>query len=256
MCAKRRRRLLGIDVGATGIKGAIVDLRTGEFLTERVKIPTPKPATPGAVARVIRKIGSMFDWPKGELVGCGFPSVVAHGVTLSAANIDDAWLGLKAQQYLSRKTGYHIALVNDADAAGMAEIEFGHIRQSGTIMLLTLGTGIGSALFCDGRLIPNTEFGHMPYKRSIAEDYVSNRARKERKMSMAKWGAALNEYLKHVNRMITPDLIILGGGVSKRFDEFSMQIDCGVEVIAAKQYNNAGITGAAIYAVTIEDEMQ
>ena len=254
MCAKRRRRLLGVDVGATGIKGAIVDLRTGDFLTERIKIPTPKPATPSAVAKVIKRIASEFDWPKGDLIGVGFPSVVAHGVTLSAANIDDAWLGLRAQSYLSRKTGYDVALVNDADAAGMAEIEFGHVKQAGTIILLTLGTGIGSALFCDGRLIPNTEFGHMPYKRSIAEDYVSNRARKERQLSIPKWAQALNVYLKHINRMLTPDQIILGGGISKRYSEYSQHIDCGVEVIAAKQLNNAGITGAALYAVAMEDQ--
>jgi len=245
---KRRKRLLGIDVGATGIKGAIVDLSTGEFLTERIKFLTPQPATPRACAAVIRQIGKTAGWKKGALVGCGFPSVVLHGVTLSAANIDASWIGLNAQEFLTEKTGYKIALANDADVAGMAEVRFGHIQKTGTVLLLTLGTGIGSALFYNGELIPNSELGHIPYKRSIAEDYVSNRARKERKMSIHIWATNLNEYLKHINRIVTPELIILGGGISKRFDEYRQYIDPGVKVIPARQLNNAGITGAALYA--------
>lgn len=248
--AKKRKTLLGIDVGATGIKGAIVDLNTGEFLTERIKFPTPQPATPAACAGVIQQIGKAVGWKKGALVGCGFPSVVLHGVTLSASNIDESWIGLNAQDFLSKKTGFKIALANDADVAGMAEVKFGHIQKTGTVVLLTLGTGIGSALFYNGNLIPNTELGHIPYKRSIAEDYVSNRARKERKLSVHQWAVNLNEYLKHINRIVTPDLIILGGGISKRFDEYKQYIDPGVKVIPALQLNNAGITGAALFADT------
>jgi polyphosphate glucokinase len=245
---KKRKKLFGIDVGATGIKGAIVDLNTGEFLTERIKFPTPQPATPDACATVIRQIGRVVGCKKGALVGCGFPSVVLNGVTLSAANIDESWIGFDAQKFLSAKTGYKVALVNDADAAGIAEVRFGHIQKTGTVILLTLGTGIGSALFYNGKLVPNTELGHIPYKRSIAEDYVSNRARKQRKMSVHKWACNLNEYLKHINRIITPELIILGGGISRRFTEYSQYIDPGVKVVPAEQLNNAGITGAALYA--------
>lgn len=245
---KRHKKLLGIDVGATGIKGAIVDLATGEFLTDRFKFPTPHPATPAACAAVIKQIGRSVGWKKGALVGCGFPSVVLNGVTLSAANIDDSWIGLNAQEFLSAKTGYTIALANDADVAGMAEVRFGNVQMTGTVVLLTLGTGIGSALFNDGKLIPNSELGHIPYKRSVAEDYVSNRARKERRMSLQKWATNLNIYLKHINRIVTPELIILGGGISKRFEEYRQFIDPGVRVVAARQFNNAGITGAALYA--------
>jgi len=246
--AKKRKKLLGIDVGATGIKGAIVDLSTGEFLTERIKLHTPAPATPAAFAKVIRQIGEVAGWKDGALVGCGFPSVVLHGVTLSAANIDDAWIGLNTQKFLSDNTGYRIALANDADVAGMAEVKFGHVPKTGTVILLTLGTGIGSALFYNGNLIPNTELGHIPYKRSIAEDYVSNRARKERKLSVHQWACDLNEYLRHINRIVTPEVIILGGGISKRFEEYKQYIDPGVKVMPAMQLNNAGITGAALYA--------
>ncbi len=245
---KKYKKLLGIDVGATGIKGAIVDLKTGEFLTDRFKFPTPQPATPAACAVVMKQIGKSVGWKKGDRVGCGFPSVVLGGVTLSASNIDDSWIGLNAQEFLSAKTGYKISLANDADVAGIAEVRFGHIPKTGTVLLLTIGTGIGSALFYNGNLIPNTEFGHIPYKRSIAEDYVSNRARKQRKLSVHAWAINLNEYLEYINRIVTPELIVLGGGISKRFDEYSQYINPGVKVIPARQLNNAGITGAALYA--------
>ena len=250
MGQRKYKKLMGIDVGATGIKGAIVNVKTGQFITDRIKLPTPKPAKPAAFAKTIKEIGAQLGWPKGELVGCGFPSVVSHGVTLSAANIDNDWIGLNAEKFLSSKTGYRVELVNDADAAGMAEVTFGHVHNEGTVLLLTLGTGIGSALFCDGQLVPNTELGHIPYKRSVAEDYVSNRGRKERHLSINKWADELNVYLRHIVRIITPDLILLGGGISKRYDEYSDHINCGVPVLAAAQLNNAGITGAVLYAVS------
>ena len=248
MAKDKNPRVLGIDVGATGIKGAIVDIKTGEFLTERYKLPTPKPATPRAMASVIKKIAAHHDWKSGDLVGCGFPAVIVRGVAHSAANIDNAWIGRNAETYLSEKTGYEMSVVNDADAAGLAEVEFGHVDKAGVVLLLTIGTGIGSALFYNGVLVPNTELGHIPYKRSVAEDYVSNRARKERKLSMAKWAKDFNEYLKHIVRIMTPDLIILGGGISKKFADYEEHISPGVPVIPAKQYNNAGIVGAALYA--------
>ena len=248
MAKWKKSQILGIDVGATGIKGAIVDVRTGELLTERIKLPTPRPATPAAVTAVIRDLASLFKWKSGDLVGCGFPAVIVRGVAHSAANIDNKWIGMNAEKYFAQKTGFDVKVVNDADAAGMAEVEFGYVDNKGTVVLLTLGTGIGSALFSDGILVPNTEFGHIPYRRSVAEDYVSNRARKDRKLGLRKWSEELNEYLVHMRRILTPDLIILGGGISKRFNEFQEQIDPGVQVVPAKLFNNAGIVGAALYA--------
>lgn len=248
MAKREKVTVLGIDVGASGIKGAVVDIRTGEFLTERIKYATPKPATPRAVASVIKKLAKAVDWQEGDLVGCGFPAVIVRGVAHSAANIDNAWIGRDAESYLSERTGFVMKVVNDADAAGMAEVEFGHVDKAGCVLLLTIGTGIGSALFYNGMLIPNTELGHIPYRRSVAEDYVSNRARKDRKLSISKWARELNEYLIHINRIITPDLIILGGGISKKFQEYEALLSPGVPVIPAKQFNNAGIVGAALYA--------
>lgn len=246
---KKRKKGAGIDVGATGIKGAIVDLGSGELISERVKYATPKPATPKAMAETIRDIGEELGLKKGAIVGCGFPSVIVGGKTLTAANIDDAWVGKNSEDYLSDKTGYRIILVNDADAAGMAELEYGAAgKANGIVVMLTLGTGIGSALFYNGELIPNTELGHMPYKRSIAEDYVSNRARKERELGYVRWAKELNIYLKHVNTMFTADLIVIGGGVSKRFDIFAGELSPGVRVVPARLLNNAGIVGAALYA--------
>ncbi|MDX1407952.1 MAG: ROK family protein, partial [Saprospiraceae bacterium] len=155
MSARQRKKLMGIDVGATGIKGAIVDLRTGDLLTDRIRYDTPQPATPAAVAKVIRNIAREANWKEGDIIGCGFPSVVVRGKTLTATNIDKGWLNLKAQKYLTARTGYQVVMVNDADAAGIAALRFGHVKgQSGTIVLLTIGTGIGSALFVDGKLIP------------------------------------------------------------------------------------------------------
>lgn len=249
MCAKKRKKLTGIDVGATGIKGATVHLETGELLSERIKFPTPVPATPGAIAQMIKQICKELGTKKGALVGCGFPSVVVNGVTRTASNIDRAWINQKAEKFLSEQTQRRIHLLNDADGAGLAELKFGHVPDAeGIVILLTLGTGIGSALFINGELIPNTEFGHMPFKRSVAEDYVSNRARKARELGYKRWGKELNIYLTHLVRMFHPDLIIIGGGVSKRYELYSKYIDPGVKVVPARLLNNAGIVGAALYA--------
>ncbi|MDX1477990.1 MAG: ROK family protein [Saprospiraceae bacterium] len=252
MGKNEQNQMLGIDVGATGIKGAIINLHTGQLVTDRIRFDTPKPATPEAVARVIKEIAKEAGWPAGAPIGCGFPSVVVRGKTLSAANIDQAWLNLKAQKFLSTHTGHPVILVNDADAAGIAALRFGHVKnQTGTVVLLTIGTGIGSALFVDGKLVPNTEFGHMPYKRSIVEDYVSNRARKDRKLSMPEWAKQLNVYLKHIDRMLTPDLIVLGGGISKRFATYEKYLNPGTPVVPAKLLNNAGLIGAALHAQSV-----
>ena len=173
---------LGIDIGGSGIKAGFVNLHTGELIGERIKIDTPQPSTPDAVAAAIKDLLSSLNW-KGDKIGCGFPAIIQDGVAYSAANIDKSWMGVNVEELLQKYTGHKYYVINDADAAGMAERMFGRIKNvKGTVLLLTLGTGIGSALFYDGVLIPNTEFGHINYKGKIAEDWVSNRARKERQL--------------------------------------------------------------------------
>lgn len=254
MGGKQRAGIPGIDVGATGIKGGLVDLDKGRIIGQRVKVATPQPSTPAAIAEAIRVIGKRLRLRPGETVGCGFPSIVVHGVTRTAANIDKKWINFAAQRYLSKNTGYHIILINDADAAGMAEYHFGKVKdQEGTVLLLTLGTGIGSALFIDGKLVPNTEFGHLKFGDGIAEDYASNRIRKEKQMTYKVWGRELNKVLKHICLLLSPDLIILGGGVSKRFKFFAEFLDPGVPIVPTKLRNDAGIIGAALYAHGLEE---
>jgi polyphosphate glucokinase len=244
-----KKIILGIDVGATGIKGGLVDIHKGQLVSERIKMGTPKPAEPESVAEVIKELIENFDWDGGT-IGCGFPSIIKNGVCHSAANIASSWIGLDAAEYLKKKTGYSFAIVNDADAAGLAELLYGKAKSmQGTVMLLTLGTGIGSAIFIDGKLVPNTELGHLFYKKSVAENYVSNRARKERELSYKDWGKELNLYLEHLNKIFSPELIILGGGVSKRFELYSKYFTVDTKVVSANLYNDAGIIGAAIHAM-------
>ncbi|HLF64544.1 MAG TPA: ROK family protein [Saprospiraceae bacterium] len=249
MASKKSEGVAGIDVGATGIKVGIVDVRKGRIISDRYKVGTPQPATPDAIAKAIITLGRKLKLKKGDLVGCGFPSIVIRGVTRSAANIDKKWIKFGAQKYLSRRTGYNVILLNDADAAGMAEYSFGKVKgRKGTVILLTIGTGIGSALFVDGKLVPNTELGHLRFHDGIAEDYASNRARKEKQLTYKVWGKELNAYLKHICHIFSPDLIILGGGVSKHFAIFGQFLDPGTVVVPAKLRNDAGIVGAALYA--------
>ncbi|MFK7933010.1 MAG: polyphosphate--glucose phosphotransferase [Saprospiraceae bacterium] len=241
-------QVLGIDIGGSGIKGAVVDLNTGELVTERMRLLTPQPAVPKAVAETVKELVKKIGW-EGKPIGCGFPAIIQHGVAKSAANIDDAWIGTNAAQLLTKATGCPVAVLNDADAAGFAEMRFGvGMDEDGVAMLITIGTGLGSALFMDGQLVPNTEFGHLKFKGDIAENYASNRIRKEHDLSWQEWGNRFNVYLKHLERLFTPDLIILGGGVSKKHEKFSKYIDAEARVIPAKLLNNAGIVGAAMYA--------
>jgi len=253
--SKRHDGIAGVDVGATGIKAGIVDVYKGRIIGERHKLATPQPATPAAVAHTISELGRQLKFRKGEVVGCGFPSIVIRGVTHSASNIDKKWIDFDAQKYLSKHTGYEIVLLNDADAAGMAEYHFGRVKdQPGSVLLLTIGTGIGSALFVDGILVPNTELGHLIYHDGIAEDYASNRARKDKQLTYKEWGRELNGFLKHICHTFSPDLIILGGGVSKRFSTFKQYLDPGAEVVPAKLRNDAGIIGAAFYAAQLQEQ--
>jgi predicted NBD/HSP70 family sugar kinase len=235
--------VLGIDIGGSGIKGAPVDTEAGELVQERLRIATPQPAKPDGVAEVVRQIVKHFDWD--GPVGITFPGVVVDGVVMTAANVHHSWIGVDAAELFGGAT-----VLNDADAAGIAEMRLGAGRgRRGTVVLLTLGTGIGSALFTDGVLVPNTEFGHIQIHGKDAEIRASAKAREEHDLSWDKWAKRLGEYLGHLEALISPSLIIVGGGVSKRSEHFVPLIE-GVraEIVPARLVNNAGIVGAAMAA--------
>ncbi|XRQ14217.1 polyphosphate--glucose phosphotransferase [Actinomadura welshii] len=242
------KKMLGIDIGGTGIKGAPVDLSDGSFVRDRFRVDTPQPSKPKAVAKVVAEIVEHFGWD--GPVGVTYPGVVIDGVTMSAANVSKHWIGLDAASLLADATGREVTLLNDADAAGVAEMRLGRGRgRRGTVLLLTLGTGIGSALFTDGVLVPNTEFGHIEVNGVDAELRASAKARDEEGLSWAKWAVRLSEYMARLEALISPSLIIVSGGVSKRSEQFLPLIK-GVqaEIVAARLVNNAGIVGAALTA--------
>ena len=242
-------KALGIDIGGTGIKGALVDTATGQFTTDRLRIKTPHPATPDSVAAVVGELARHFSW-KGP-IGATFPGVVKGGTIHTAANVDPAWLGLDAGRVFAGATGVPVAVVNDADAAGEAEARFGHPQaRSGVVLLLTLGTGIGSALVADGVLIPNTELGHlkMTSKQVDAEKLASELVREREKLSWRKWAKRVSRYLEALEVLFWPDLFVLGGGVSSSADKFLPRLTCSTPVVAAQLENRAGIVGAALAA--------
>ena len=242
--------ILGVDIGGSGIKGALVDTEAGDFASDRLRIDTPQPSKPDAVAAVVGEISAHFAWDRP--IGCTFPAVVKDGVTLSAANVDDEWIGTDAAAMLQRATGNPVRVLNDADAAGIAEMNFGAGRdRPGLTVILTLGTGIGSSLFIDGQLVPNTELGHLIIRGKDAEWRASDRARQTKGYSWKQWGKRLSEYLQYVESLITPDLYIIGGGVSKRYAKFFPHIDCKTEIVPAQLRNRAGIVGAAVAAVKL-----
>jgi polyphosphate glucokinase len=239
--------ILGIDIGGSGIKGATVDLETGNLTAERLRLPTPKPSKPRAVAYVVGEIVRNFDWH--GPVGCGFPAVVQDGVAMTAANIHPNWVHKKASELFSAVTGCPVSVINDADAAGIAEITFGAGKgRQGTVLIVTVGTGIGTALFIDGHLLPNTEFGHLKIRGKDAEQRASDYVRKLKNMSWNKWSKSLDEYLRTLEQLVWPDLIILGGGVAKNYDKFVSRLTVHTEVVPALFLNEAGIVGAALAA--------
>lgn len=239
--------VLGIDIGGSGIKGALVDVASGQLQSERHRIPTPQPATPEAIAEVVGRLAHHFNY-QGK-IGCTFPAIVRHGVVHSAANVDKSWIGQNADALFSTATGCDVHLLNDADAAGVAEVTFGAGRaQRGVIFMLTFGTGIGSALFNDGVLVPNTELGHLELGGREAEPWASAKARKAHKLSWKKWSKRVSRYLQHLSALFSPDLFIIGGGVSKRADKFFPYLSCPVPFVAAALGNDAGIIGAAYAA--------
>lgn len=242
--------ILGIDIGATGIKGGLVDIRKGELITDRKRLETPDPATPKAMSETVAELATLFDY-KGP-IGAGFPAIIdSDGVALSAANIDPAWIGKSVRKLLEKATSQEVHVLNDADAAGMASVRFGHGKGvKGTVLMITIGTGLGSALFHNGALFPNSEFGHLFLngQEKVAEKYVSNMVRKRDDLSWKAFGKRLNEYLNHLDRIISPDLIILSGGASKNFDQYEKELKLNMPVKPAQFLNQAGTIGAAIYA--------
>ena len=239
------RKILGIDIGGSGVKGAIVDTKEGVLLTERYRIPTPQPATPEAVAEVIKQIAGHFKW-EGP-IGAGFPGVIQQGVARTAANVDNSWIDLNLNKLFSKATGCPVHVVNDADAAGMAEMKFGAGKgRKGTVMLITVGTGLGTVIFSDGNLLPNLEMGHLILHGADAELYASDAARKRDKLDWNTWAGRFNEYLLRVEELVWPDRIIIGGGASKKGDKFFHHLTTKAKVVPAKLMNEAGIVGAAM----------
>jgi len=239
--------LLGIDIGGSGIKGAPVNLTTGELLAPRQRIPTPQPSKPEAVAGVVAEIAREFQWS--GPIGAGFPGVIQHGVVRTAANMHKSWVNTDAAQLFRKATGCPVTVVNDADAAGMAEMAFGAGRgRGGVVLLVTIGTGLGSAVFVNGHLVPNTELGHIEIGGRDAELLASDAVRKEHKLSWKLWAAHLDHYLLRLEALLWPDLIILGGGVSKKHEKFIPRLTVQAEVVPAATFNEAGIIGAALTA--------
>lgn len=238
--------ILGIDIGGTGIKGALVNVKTGELVAERIRIPTPQPSLPKAVAEVVEKIASHFDY-KGA-AGVTFPAVVKNGVIHTASNVDKSWVQVDAAKLFQKHLGGPVTVVNDADAAGVAEMHFGagHDKK-GVVIMLTFGTGIGSAIFHDGVLLPNAELGHIELRGKDAEKRCSERIREQKGMSYKKWAKIVSEYLAILEKLLSPELFIIGGGISKKANKFLPYLTSHTEVpiVPAKMQNDAGIIGAA-----------
>lgn len=241
--------VFGVDIGGSGIKGAPVDLTRGELTADRFKLLTPQPATPDAVADTVREVVANFGW-SGRPVGVTFPGVVVQGTTRTAANVSKEWVGVDAAGLLAARLGAPVTVLNDADAAGLAEIYYGAARgRRGTVVLLTFGTGIGSAVFSDGRLLPNTELGHLELNGHDAETRASTRAKEEEELSWAHWARRVQRYLVHVERLFSPELFVIGGGVSRKAEKFLPLIEgVSAEIVPARLMNNAGIVGAAMAA--------
>jgi polyphosphate glucokinase len=240
-------RGFGIDIGGSGIKGAPVDLDTGGLAGERVRLATPSPSTPDEVAKTVAEIAGSFGWT--GPIGVTVPAVVAHGVTRTAANIDASWIGADAERLLREATGADVTVVNDADAAGYAEARFGAAREHpGVVLVTTLGTGIGTALVVGGRLIPNTELGHIEIGGEDAEHRTSDAARDREGLSWEKWAKRLQRYYRTLENLFWPDLFVVGGGVSKKAEKFLPLLDLRTPIVAAGLRNEAGIVGAALLA--------
>jgi polyphosphate glucokinase len=241
--------ILGIDVGGTGIKGAIVDVTTGKLVSERFRVKTPKGAKPADVADEVAELVNHFNW-KGK-VGCGFPAIITHGVARSAGNIHKSWIGTNVTELFQQRTGLEFKVRNDADAAGLAAVTFGAGKGvKGLVIMITVGTGIGSGVFYNGVLIPNFEIGAIPYKDyKRVEHYASDSARKRDKLTYEEWGKRFNKFLKLTVFLFSPDMIIIGGGASKKIDKFKDQVTIDVPIVPSQFENEVGIIGAALLAL-------
>jgi polyphosphate glucokinase len=244
-------KVLGIDIGGTGIKGAVVDVKHGVLKTDRLRLLTPHPAEPDAVADVLRTLTEHFEWS--GPIGCTFPGVIKDGTVHTAANLVPDWVGLDASEVFAKATGSPVTVLNDADAAGLAEVTFGAARgNDGLVMVVTLGTGIGSALVYGGRLVPNTELGHVSLHGDDAEKYAAELVREREDLSYEQWGSRVGEYLRLIEELFWPDLFVLGGGISKKAAKFEDYLDCRTPVVAARLLNQAGIVGAALHAANVD----
>ncbi|CAB4628037.1 unannotated protein [freshwater metagenome] len=240
---------IGIDIGGTGIKGALVNTKKGTLISDRIRFDTPKGAPPQEVAKKVAEIVSELDAPADTPVGICFPALIKNGVTLSAANVSDQWVGLKAQKLFAEALDRKVVLLNDADAAGVAEIKYGAGQERrGLVLMVTLGTGIGTAMFMNGKLIPNTELGHLEIDGVDYETKASVSAKERDNLSFAQWAERLAKYFNQLDKLLSPDLIIVGGGISKQQEEFLPLIQTNLQLVPAQARNNAGIIGAAFIA--------
>ena len=243
--------VLGIDIGGTGIKGAPVDTQTGQLIAERFRLPTPQPATPEKVSATVAAVADHFGW-QGQ-IGCGFPAVIQHGKTVTAANISKQWVGADGRALFEQVTGCAVTLGNDADVAGLAEMRFGAGKdRQGCVLIVTLGTGIGTALFIDGRLVPNIELGHIEVRGMDAEKWAAESARKREDLCWRQWAKRVDEVLGRLHAYLWPELIIIGGGVSKKHEKFLPYLNVPTEVVPAQLRNQAGMIGAALAAAADE----
>jgi len=241
-------KVLGIDIGGSGIKAAIVNTKTGELLSERHRIDTPKPATPEAVAKVVNEMVAHFKWKKA--IGCSFPTTIVNGKCIHSGNLSEKWLNVKVDKLFRKECKLPFYVSNDADLAGLAEVSLGAAKkEKGVVIMITIGTGIGSGLFFNGNLIPNLEIGKMLHTNGeIIEFYTADSVRKKENLKLKEWALRFDSLLEYIRIVYTPSLIVLGGGISKRFDDFKEHLQTDVKVKVAEYKNNAGIIGAAIYA--------
>ena len=241
-------QILGIDVGGTGIKAAIVETTTGEIVSDKIRIATPRPATPEAIGKTLKALLEQHQWS--GPIGMGFPASIQHGVARTASNIDGSFIGLPVADYFSEHMGSTVYVANDADVAGLAEMRFGAGKgKYGVVLIITIGTGLGTALFTDGHLLPNTELGHLYLINGVvAERYASESVRITKNLKWKEWGERFSLYLDTMESLFWPDLIILGGGASKKMGKFSPFFNTKAPIVAATFLNQAGIVGAALFA--------
>lgn len=241
-------KILGIDIGGTGIKGAIVNTKTGELESKRFRIPTPKPATPASVSKVVSEMIAHFEWKKA--VGCSFPTTIVNGKCIHSGNLSKDWLGVQVDKLFEKECNLPFYISNDADLAGLAEVKLGAAKnEKGVVITVTIGTGIGSGLFFNGKLIPNLEVGKLLHTNGeIIEFYAADSIRKKEDLSMEEWAKRFDTLLEYLRILFTPSLIVLGGGISKKYKEFKQHLVTDVPIKVAKFKNNAGIIGAAMHA--------